>query len=636
MALHGRKAATWRRGGAPDCYETPEAGGGLQRQMWAGAVARPSRKPPSARFWRRQIARIGPPGDLLLANVGGRPDDQASDTMQCPYCQTENREDREICYACDRDLSMLRLIVNKARHHYNQALEHAERGRVQEAIDELHNATDLDRRFVSALVVLGTLLARQGKFDEARETWEKALAIQPELDKAHRYLDKVESVRAVTPTVRNLQVVSAFLLLLAVVLVVMVFYMKRRDDSASVLKAAQAAYDAGHYGDALAQLDRIDAQKVRWEIVPLAASALRSAVESDQRQSIQLIQDMKHRGDYQSALEAIVALEKREPDEVTSETLAAIRGDISHYFRTEIGQTTKDFKEGRVPYTELAKRIAEFTEIYPDVADKEGLRQSLEEARSIEVERRLEAIRADFREVHDFESTLAALQVLASEFSGSEAASKGRGRAIEEMLNYAFDQVQAMTARGEFGEAQAMLMTLASLAAEFADIVDVTDTVNLYSEHLGQARVDARLKTVEKLAREGDTAEAEDALVDLMVEVKLSAAELAFVDSLGRRVDERESSAALATILDRQADYLSLKVSDKTASSTLDGYEFILASLPDLSQAKRARLLACAASAAVRLGRADLAAQIAARFEKEKPEKVLETAVQKIIKARKR
>ena len=34
--------------------------------------------------------------------------------MLCPYCQTENRDDREACYYCKKDLSMLRLIVNKA------------------------------------------------------------------------------------------------------------------------------------------------------------------------------------------------------------------------------------------------------------------------------------------------------------------------------------------------------------------------------------------------------------------------------------------------------------------------------------------------------------------------------------------
>ena len=64
--------------------------------------------------------------------------------MLCPYCQTDNREDRETCYICGKDISTIRLVTNKARQHYNDALEHAERGRTTEAIDELKNAIDLD------------------------------------------------------------------------------------------------------------------------------------------------------------------------------------------------------------------------------------------------------------------------------------------------------------------------------------------------------------------------------------------------------------------------------------------------------------------------------------------------------------
>src|SRR6476661_8050077 len=100
--------------------------------------------------------------------------------MQCPFCHTENREDRERCYACDKDLSMLRLLVNKARHHYNDALEHAERNRNTEAIDELRNALDLDRRFTNAHVVLGTLYAKEGKYEEAKQCWSNALELNPE------------------------------------------------------------------------------------------------------------------------------------------------------------------------------------------------------------------------------------------------------------------------------------------------------------------------------------------------------------------------------------------------------------------------------------------------------------------------
>lgn len=69
--------------------------------------------------------------------------------MICPFCNTENRDDQDVCYHCNKDLSMLRLIINKAKHHYNLALEHAERGRYYEAITELNNSIELDSKNVS-------------------------------------------------------------------------------------------------------------------------------------------------------------------------------------------------------------------------------------------------------------------------------------------------------------------------------------------------------------------------------------------------------------------------------------------------------------------------------------------------------
>ena len=83
--------------------------------------------------------------------------------MICPYCKTENRDDQESCYYCDKDLTMLRLIVNKAKHHYNLAVEHAERNRYHEAAAELRNSLDLDKNNVGTHVLLGTIYAKQKK-----------------------------------------------------------------------------------------------------------------------------------------------------------------------------------------------------------------------------------------------------------------------------------------------------------------------------------------------------------------------------------------------------------------------------------------------------------------------------------------
>ena len=91
--------------------------------------------------------------------------------MICPFCQTENRDDRGECYYCEKDLGMLRLIVNKAKHHYNQGLEYAERGHIDDAIAEIQNALDLDGSLVEARLVLGSLHAKKEMYDKARACW---------------------------------------------------------------------------------------------------------------------------------------------------------------------------------------------------------------------------------------------------------------------------------------------------------------------------------------------------------------------------------------------------------------------------------------------------------------------------------
>lgn len=131
--------------------------------------------------------------------------------MICPYCQTENRDDRENCYYCTKDLSMLRLIVNKAKHHYNQGLEFAERGHLDDAIVELKNALDLDGSMDAAHIVLGTLYAKKEMFTEARESWQKALTLNHHYEKAHEYLTKAEKAEYVFPAMKRLKWVAGVL-----------------------------------------------------------------------------------------------------------------------------------------------------------------------------------------------------------------------------------------------------------------------------------------------------------------------------------------------------------------------------------------------------------------------------------------
>jgi tetratricopeptide (TPR) repeat protein len=125
--------------------------------------------------------------------------------MRCPNCQTINRDDRATCYHCGKDLQVLRLIINKAKQHYNDATEKLADDRPHDALADLEAALELDSRLVPAHVLKGTILARLERFEEAREAWERALALDPETARAYRYVGQVEGVRHAAPVLRRLR-----------------------------------------------------------------------------------------------------------------------------------------------------------------------------------------------------------------------------------------------------------------------------------------------------------------------------------------------------------------------------------------------------------------------------------------------
>jgi len=171
--------------------------------------------------------------------------------MKCPYCSTENREDRETCYHCGKDISMLRLIVNKARHHYNVALEHAERQRYEEALAELDHSLDLDSSFVPAYVVRGTVYAKMGKFEEARRCWEEALSLDPHILKAHQYIGKSKLAEQAAPLLQRLRWAVGFALALACVFILATVWQIRPSPDHAEMRKITAAIEKGDYSTAL-------------------------------------------------------------------------------------------------------------------------------------------------------------------------------------------------------------------------------------------------------------------------------------------------------------------------------------------------------------------------------------------------
>jgi tetratricopeptide (TPR) repeat protein len=156
---------------------------------------------------------------------------------------------------------MLRLLVNKARHHYNTALEHAERGRNSEAIAELNNALDLDNNFFQARVVLGTLYTRTDDMVRAKETWESLFELDPAIAKAYAYLQKAETVVKERPIRRWLRGFVATSAVLGVLLIGFFVWNLLPARGYSDLVKVNAALEARDYQAGYEILTKLEEQK---------------------------------------------------------------------------------------------------------------------------------------------------------------------------------------------------------------------------------------------------------------------------------------------------------------------------------------------------------------------------------------
>jgi tetratricopeptide (TPR) repeat protein len=555
--------------------------------------------------------------------------------MKCPYCQTENREDREKCYACDKDISMLRLIVNKALHHYNLALEHAERGRYDEAIAELSNSIDLDRRFENAHVVLGTVHAKKGDFEKARAAWAAALALNPELNKAHNYIERAQQVQKQLPVLQTLQVLVFGLLVVAVGLAIALILVARPNPSIARFREAQALYEAQSYGKALGVLKQIRAEAGSNDVAASAAGLLDATIESDLRQQVRMIQDLKYHEEFASALSAIADLESREPDEKTSAALAIIRSDISHYYRDRIDQLYADYTQGRVDFGELAERIEEFLAAYPEVPEKDELRAYLAKARETEAQTAIEAVRQNFAETHDADSALTEIARISAENPGVDAVKRGRAEIVDLILGMMFDQLNDLMENGDYAAASGLLSEISDRAGEFRDIVDVSGPVDLATRVLEEARRGARLRLAETLALKGETGDAEEALLQLMADDSLTTAERQLVESLDLQLERRKLEDAVKALKGREKQFLALKMSDAEASETLSMYEAMYLVTPDSNTEARARILSAAAAAALCLGDEATAEGLLTRLDKDEQGRRNARTLRNAAKARK-
>lgn len=554
--------------------------------------------------------------------------------MICPHCQTENREDRERCYACDRDISMLRLIVNKARHHYNMALEHAERGRIEDAIAELQNAIDLDRTLTSAHVVLGTLYAKRNQFEHARAAWNAAFEQSPELSKAHQYLERVQQVQQVLPQVSLMQRLLLLTGILVLLLGGIVAWQFRPDPLPEKLAMARVLYDAGNFGDALDLLRTVERQAERPDLAA-AAAALSSAITAQLRAEVSAIQELKFRQDYPEALERIERLQEHRLDIATSSTLAAVREAIDRYYRGQMEMLLGEYVQGRVPYTDLSTQMQQFLVVYPEGPTRERMSEYLERARGVEVARTADAIRQRFAQTRELGEFLDAVDHLGEEYPGTSFQQE-REVLVEDAFSSLFEEFQESLGRQDFELAGQILDEIEEAAPDIRDIIDMAGPVALARNVLRETEKAARFAAVESLVDSGGRTDAEEALIELLADRNLTPAERNLALSLNRRMDTRLAMETYDELL-RQRDAISrLTLSEDETSAALATLRLRGPRLVHLAPAQQGLIALFEACLLARLGELQDAAEALDRARELDDTIETPAALERALRARRR
>ncbi|RJP20451.1 MAG: hypothetical protein C4527_25080 [Candidatus Omnitrophota bacterium] len=112
------------------------------------------------------------------------------DALICPACGATNPVEAAVCENCGENLSTVKSLMDTANTHYNEALALAHSGKLDEAAAQLEAAISLSGMSPNYHNLLGTIYAQKGLYSESIRAWERTLALNPEIEKAYRNIEK--------------------------------------------------------------------------------------------------------------------------------------------------------------------------------------------------------------------------------------------------------------------------------------------------------------------------------------------------------------------------------------------------------------------------------------------------------------
>lgn len=101
--------------------------------------------------------------------------------IKCPVCPAHDiPEDSTTCPSCDADLTIIHRLREIAKAQYNESLQMAKVGAIDNAITKAIGALSANDHCTEARKLLGKLFWKKKQFCQAIDQWEQALAFTPE------------------------------------------------------------------------------------------------------------------------------------------------------------------------------------------------------------------------------------------------------------------------------------------------------------------------------------------------------------------------------------------------------------------------------------------------------------------------
>jgi len=526
---------------------------------------------------------------------------------------------------------MLRLIVHKARTHFNNALEFADRNRDQEAIAELHHALDLDYSHLPSHVVLGSLYARQGETDRAEECWREALKLDPQVEKAHTYLSKMDSVRRSLPIVHRQRILIGFLLVVLIAFGTLLWKFNAPNPHQHRLQQAWDLYQMGKYAAAL-ELVAQAADAKEPDLYATSTLLLGDLIQAEQQIALKAVRIHIESQDYLTAARQARELLNRMPPATVRVELERALAQTRQMARNAVHRAVGDYEAGTTSEAGVQAVIAAYGETAGQEAEQEMIREVNERIGEIRKNREIQQALARNREPGaDPWQALEQLGALTRKYPEDPRPQRAFEAIAEPMRAKHTAIIEEHLRAGNLAAAAEALKPLGQVL-KYTDPDTATERIRAFEQRIAEAQstltqqeqrrrieqLDARLRE----AREsGDLERIVEAAQQLLEADGLDETARAVARQVLEQTHPRLADARWRWMVARGRDFIDSRISIETAEQTIRWYPQVQEHLPrQIYPRSHDNLLFFLAMAYRRLGRTEDYHNAIARILREFPD----------------